>query len=307
MATAPEVEYEPALVEAAVLAAVTGRLEERQFRHERDPLYEVDGSEAREATFAALHARWLARLGLDQPLRRALAEHPAISARCGRVVVAQARTAPQEGADLRVAPPAPPTLLILLSPATLADPGRLETLLARELLHVADMLDPAFGYEPRPSEGGATAPVRLLAERYRVLWDAWVDGRLLRRGKLPPAARRTRLADFVRAFPALEEGVEAAFERFFGAERCTHADLLAFAASAAPVACPLCGLPAGAWTPAPERLAPPVLAAIRREFPAWSPAAGLCRRCAEVYACRAAAAVGRAPATGRSRNRRARP
>lgn len=41
---------------------------------------------------------------------------------------------------------AAPTLVVRLRPQSLLDQGALRTLLRRELLHVADMLDPAFGY-----------------------------------------------------------------------------------------------------------------------------------------------------------------
>ncbi len=74
--------------------------------------------------------------------------------------------------------------------------------------------------------------------------------------------------------------------------RLTHAALLAFAASGpdgAPLPrCRLCEMPTRDFEPAPATLSDHVLAAIRRDVPAWQPADGVCRRCAEVYACRGA-------------------
>lgn len=224
------VEYDPALLEAAVLCAVTGHPEEAPFRAARDPLYELDDGEEREAAFAALHVRWFERLGLAVPLAQALAEQPRVAAGCARCVVGRAVAARDEGADLRGAPPAPPVLLVRLRPETIADPACLLRLLRRELQHVADMLHPDFGYAPRPGAAARGLPDALLAARYRVLWDAWVDGRLVRQGYLPATARAERLRDFARAFPGLADRLEDAFDRFFLAARCTHAELLAFAA-----------------------------------------------------------------------------
>ncbi|MBI3628618.1 MAG: hypothetical protein HY217_03365 [Candidatus Rokubacteria bacterium] len=231
--TGPAVDYERALVEAAVLAGLGGRPEERAFQAERDGVYEIPDPEAREAAFAALHGAWFERLRLDRRLPKALAERPEIAGRCARCIVARVVAARDESADLLVAPPALPTLLVRVRAATLGVPARWERLLRHELLHVADMLDPAFGYAPRlPSSPEGPAHDRRLAERYRVLWDAYVDGRLARAGRVPAEVREVRLGDFARAFSELGDRVPGGFEAFFGAERCTHADLVAFAQGA---------------------------------------------------------------------------
>jgi hypothetical protein len=223
-------EYEPALVEAAVLAALHGHPGAGAFHAERDPVYGLAPAEAREAAFTALHARWFERLRLDRSLREGLGERPEILAACARGLVARARGSRGQGADLLVAPPAPPTLVVRLGPETLAARADALALLRRELLHVADMLDPEFGYEPRlPAGEGGAIHDRRRAERYRVLWDAWVDGRLIRSGRASSAARTDRLRDFRQAFPELGGEAEAVFEQFFGAARCTHADLVRWA------------------------------------------------------------------------------
>ncbi len=224
------VEYERALVEAAVLASARGRPEERRFLGERECLYEIADAEARDDAFAALHSAWFERLGLDEPLRSALDGRPDIAVRCGRCIVARAIAARDESADLLVAPPGRPTVLIRVRPETICVPERFQRLLRHELLHIADMLDTDFGYEPRlPRAERGPLHDRLLADRYRVLWDAFIDGRLARAGLAPAMVREERLAEFARAFPNLGDRTEAAFERFFGAARCTHADLAEFA------------------------------------------------------------------------------
>jgi hypothetical protein len=222
------IDYEPALVEATVLASVGDGW--KAFHDERDPLYTLADAEAREAAFVTLHARWFQRLGLDRPLPEALAERPEVAAACGRCIVARAGAAAAEAADLLVAPAVRPTLLVRVTPERLGVWERARAFLRHELLHVADMLDRDFGYEPRlPAGDGPTLRAGRRAERYRVLWDAYVDGRLVAAGRAPVSVRLARLREFGRAFPELGEQAETAFRRFFEAGRCTHADLVAFA------------------------------------------------------------------------------
>jgi hypothetical protein len=289
-----EAELDPRLVEAALLAAARGHVEGPEFQDERARLYEIAEPEAREAAFADHHARWFERLGLDRPFREALAEQPALAAGCRRWLVARARAARDEAADLLVAPGAPPTLVTRVTPETVAAPDRLRVLLRRELLHVADMLDPRFGYSPvLPADVSGGPRERLVRDNYRVLWSTYVDGRLAGRGLLPSAVRSARWREFAGAFPHLGARAEAVFERFFDAHGLSHQDLLGVAAGgpdAAPAPrCRLCDLPTRAFEPAPGALPPAVRAAIARDFPAWRSPDGLCCRCAELYAARAAA------------------
>ncbi len=285
------VEYEPRLVEEAVLLAMAGHEGERVFYRERDRLYEVADPEAREAAFRALHAAWFGRLGLWREVVQTLVERPAVAAGIDRCLVASAVSSRDDMVELFVAPENGAAgvlrraVVIRVRPARFLDSARLLAFLRRELLHIADMLDPAFEYEPRlpPSEGGP-AHERLVWDRYGVLWDAYVDGRLSRLGWAPPGARAQRLAAFRRAFPMLRERVEAAFDRFFAAESLRHGELVEFAAHGG--RCPLCRFPTHAFEPEPSRLPPDVREQIRSDFPEWDPAMGLCLQCADLYRAR---------------------
>src|SRR3989304_1961441 len=73
----PPGEWEPALVEGAVLHATRGHPRERGFRRERDRLYEIVDPEAREAAFRELHATWFERLPLGPPRAPAPPPQPA--------------------------------------------------------------------------------------------------------------------------------------------------------------------------------------------------------------------------------------
>ena len=228
--------YDAGLVEESVLLAER-RLppaEAAAFRAERDRIYEVDVPDEREDRFEELHGRLFLRLGLDRPLHEALAEREALLVCSRGCRVLRAASPSEEAADVRreldAPPEATPTIVIHLRPRSLLEPHALRTLLRRELLHVADMLDPAFGYVREPFRVDPDpAASNLVRDRYRVVWDASVDGRLWREGFLGPRARADRRRDFTRAFRILEDRTEAAFAEWFDGPRPTHAAILAFA------------------------------------------------------------------------------
>jgi hypothetical protein len=294
--------YEPGLVETAVFFAVREGPEERLYHRERSRLYGIADPEKRERAFRDFNAGWFARLGVAAPIEQALGEAPTVLSNVGHCLVAGAPEKKIEGAELFVTPGAgpgkkeKPTACILLLPKSLLDTARLLAFLRHELLHLTDMLDPGFGYKPAlpAAEGGPTHD-RLLMDRYRVLWDATIDGRMARSGWGPASVRDERLEEFARTFPMLGALTEDLFGGFFNRDAHTHADLVAFASdprtgfrkTASPGSrCALCGFPTYDFEPSPERLPEHIVAAIGADFPAWRPSRGLCGQCAELYRAR---------------------
>lgn len=291
---------DPGLVEEAVLLATRSSADLKDFHAERDVLYQLPQAE-RERPFTELHFGWFQRLGLERPIRLALAELPIIGRSCARGVVSRALTARDEGADLLVNPELPGpggrTVLIRLRACVMCEPDALLAMLRRELLHVADMVDPEFGYEPAVKAADyGPAYAQLVRERYRVLWDVTVVGRLMRRGVLAREAKADAYSGFVGAFPMLETAADGAFARFFHGDDVTHAEMMSFAAAprapggdatlAPGLPCPLCEQPTFSPEPEPERMPPEVIASIVGDFPAWEARRGLCRQCADLYRAR---------------------
>jgi len=292
-------EYAPELLEAALLHALQGSPEASAFHQQRDPLYEIADPEAREASFRALHTAWFVRLRLGQVIEQALQEYPLIVQQVQGCKVLRARSARDEGAELFVAA-ARRWVVLRLRPERLATPECLLTFLRHELLHIVDMLDPAFGYQPVLSPS-ADEPghVHILRERYRVLWDTSIDGRLVRLGLAPPACRAHRFREFAQTFPMLGDRSAEAFARFFEGAAVTHAELVQGAC--APDAmlghlsglphrgerCPPCRFPTHAFEPEPIQLGSAVLQRIGVDFPSWEPGQGMCQQCAEMYRARA--------------------
>jgi hypothetical protein len=165
--------------------------------------------------------------------------------------------------------------------------------LRHEFTHLSDMLDPAFGYEPDTGRPKHPSQERLIRERYRLLWDITIDGRLATRGQPPCAARDQHWTQFKRAYGFWEAStLEQTFDSLWSEKQPRHARLLElasdprglrFAHKPSPGAlCPLCGFPTFHWIPE-EQITTPVLEAVATEFPEWTPEQGICNRCCEVY------------------------
>ncbi len=310
------VEWDPRFLEEAVLRAAETR-QVLGFRGPRNRLYEIQDPEQREAAFREFHSDWFERLDLGRGIWQALQEQPLIPTSTRACIVVHSRGSRDEGADLFVSPGGKGTgetegrtVAIRLDPHRLLDEERLLAFLRHELFHIADMLDPAFGYEPRLPKGElGPAHERLLQDRYRVLWDIYIDGRLVHRNRAPSSLRERRLHEFTRTFPMLADRIEEAFSHFFNGTSLTHADLVACTTNPALVTgaapchplslspslketlyagtrCPLCGFPTHAFEPHPDRLPSELVARIHADFPAWSPTLGLCQQCSDLYQAR---------------------
>lgn len=307
-------EFEAVLIEEALLLRFDAHPEERIFRSERNPIYELADAEQREKRFRDLHAQWFVRLGLGRPILEALSEYPSIlravrSCRVSATVGAEPETADLHDLyDSRGQEEGPHTVVLLrIRPARLLEAAGLRAWLSHELMHIADMVDPDFGYQRAfpPAEGGPAYANRV-RERYRILWDTWIDGRLFRRTKLGEPAREQRREEFLRAFARRGTDAESEFSRLFASERETHAGLLTLASEPGePLAlpaendrpasariCPLCRFPCFDWLDGSSQ---PVLGLegdIRSDFPNWHPSDGLCQQCADLYRARQAAILG---------------
>lgn len=286
------VSYDPGLVEEAVLKAEPGLSEEERtaFRLERDHIYDVSDQDEREARFEEFHGRWFLRVGLDRPLHQALAEQPSLLIGARECAVLRAASRQEEMADLVASPVGDPrpALVVRLRPESLQAPERVLAFMRRELMHAADMLDVPFGYEKDlPTSDRESGHDTVLRNRYRVVWDATIDGRLLLRGLLEGSVREVRLAEFAAAFPMLGERTEDVFSGWFDRPFHTHREIGDFIRNPLGTAgghgrCPVCGFPTARLEP-PGRLPGDALRELRRDHPLWRPEQGICVQCADLY------------------------
>jgi hypothetical protein len=294
--------YDPRLIEEAVFLALRNHPDGRQYQKDRERAYEIADARERDRIFGELNQEWLVRLRLNKAVEQSLAEQPGISSRASSCFIGRVAQSKEEGAELFVSSDeqldvtACRIVSILLRPESMLQSQALLTFLRHELFHIADMLDPAFAYEPAlpKAEGGPTYDT-LITNRYRALWDVTINGRMIRRGWLAATAREQQLSNFLDAFPMLEENPEELFKPFFDCEQPKHAELVAFAfdpraasgvrihKSASGTHCPLCRFPTHAYEPEPDSLGAAVLQAITEDFPNWNPSRGLCVQCADLY------------------------
>lgn len=302
MKPVPDLVYGPHLIEEAVFLAQRKNEVAAEFQSQRDRIYEIADTGERDRQFNELNRSWFFRLELGSIIEQSLREQPLIGAYVERAIIAGATRAADEGTELFVAPDGAgngrgrDTLRLLLRPESLLDSETLQQFLRHELFHISDMLSPEFAYEPTlPKTAGGATYESVITQRYRVLWDATIDGRMVRRGWLPASARAYRRLEFHQAFPMLHELAEQSFERLFDAEQPKHSELASFAldprgaagqhsrSTLAGTFCALCKFPTHVFEPAPDSLGEDVLALIAIDYPRWTVAQGLCAQCADLY------------------------
>jgi len=289
-------EFDPRLMEDAVQLHISGHAREAEFHQERERIYEIRDEEKRDKGFRELHQQWFVRLDLAHVVERALDDYPLLKRDTRSCRVMFAISSKQEGADLYGDSPA--TIVIKLRPCHLLDTSSLLAFLRHEFMHLHDILDPCFAYqlELPQSEVGPTYD-NLIRERYRVLWDTWIDGRLLSRGWAPAAVKQRRQAEFKATFSMLGEGWEVSFSQWFSWPVHRHEDLLTFALH--PVSehpqespqqiktgrCPLCRFPSFDLQDG-RGLDSQTVKEIVSDFPDWTSNQGLCRQCSDLYQAR---------------------
>lgn len=296
------VDFARELIEESVRLAAARSEERFAFERDREDCYEseYDDTEAREARFAAVFDRWFGRLHIADPVHMALAERPRIAESVAGMRVETATRAGDQGVELFVAPPEAGAaeaerrwLVGRILPVTLVEVAAATALLRPELLHVCDMLDPDFEYEPElpPSPAGPTHD-RLLLERYGALWAASVAYRLEREGQRSATRLQDARARLVGAFPMHADDLDVVFADLLAGRRLRHGELVRIATAprgidAGPVRgsrCSLCGFPTYAFADAVDVAG--VGEKVRVDFPMWEANAATCPQCVDLYASR---------------------
>jgi hypothetical protein len=292
--------FDEDLVEAVVFLSASGRrqgapaLQIHRFHHAREKLYSILDPDERNAAFFNLQLEWFREWHIDEFLCNILSDFPLLDSALDALAFRKARGRNEEGAELFVNAEQQRNGFVAVRPERFENDDALHRFLNHELMHISDMVDPMFGYSPELAlTGVAGANERLVRERYRLLWDVTIDGRLHRRSLATESTRERRWSEFVRAFGFWpEEKRLATFDPLWLATSPQHCALLALASDprdlragheprpGAP--CPLCGFSTFEWASA-SALTPQISEAVGAEFPHWTPADGTCARCAEVY------------------------
>ena len=293
-------QYDEDFVEEVVRLCAAGRckriasLQFSRFNRERERLYSILDPDERNAAFFALHLEWFREWRLEEPLTDAMREFPLLAQKLKVLAFRKPHGRNDEGAELYVNDLQARHGVVAMRPERFAAEEGLRAFLRRELMHLHDMLDPAFGYEPDlPVTGPSLSKRRLARERYRLCWDISIDGRLACRGLGTTGTKNQRWIEFSAGFAFWTEGrQQEAFEMLWNDATPTHRMLVNLVRDAhdaqvtegsgpgAP--CALCGFPTFAWAES-QSLDERTVRAIIAEFPHWRPEQGLCSRCAAIY------------------------
>jgi hypothetical protein len=291
--------YDDDFVEAAVFLCASGRrpgapaLQIRRFHAEREKCYTVADPDERNASFFKVHLDWFREWGLEQLLTGLLREYPILPGALNVLAFRQARGRNEEGAELYVSAGVRNAMVALRMDRLERDEPLLR-FLRHEFMHLHDMVDPEFAYSPQlhlPTHNQTQQ--RITRERYRLLWDITIDGRLTRAQRQTMTGQDQHQALFDRAFAFWPDGKRRqVFESHWNDRTPRHQNLLALAADPRDLShaqeplpggtCPLCQFPTFEWAEV-LALAPETLSTLRTQFPNWTPDHGACKRCVEIY------------------------
>ncbi len=328
-----DIRFQPSLLQEVIDSFVEKTEREgdptyyKEFHELADPIYEKFSLDDREPQFKKLYQYFFGIWGFSDIIRSAFDEFPDLKKRIGIVLVRGVLKEDQEGVDIlrkwgsveqdlatRFEEQGLKGIGIKLIPRRFYDPA-LSRYCRHELIHISDILDDNFNYDPDIRVGQNPGEETLITQRYRVLWCLNIDSRLERMGKEPMLGKQDRFKEFrswYRKIPQTQ--IKSVFEGLWQTELFSHAELLEMASDALRILdraievegaelpdasqnkvvlmpgfpCPLCRFPTYSWVEDLEhRLEPYVLDFIRENHPGWDAQFGACDRCVEVYKMRA--------------------
>lgn len=227
-----EIRFAPSFVEAAVLEVA-----DCTFFQERSALYELKDPTMRERAFRELAHRYFHSMDLAELFSARSREFPIVSESVELIVVREVHTAKEEGMDLYRAGPdgrevpgvVSRAARVGIRPIRCRDRESLLSFLRYEWMHLSDILDPAFAYDPHQSTG-RTNPLEdgLVRERFGALWSLWVSARMEKRWpESKPLAMSLELEKPLSLLPQRER--EALVRRVQEGRPWTQIDLLRMA------------------------------------------------------------------------------
>jgi hypothetical protein len=282
-----------------------------EYHEQRDSIYDLE-QELRPKKFKELDNDFFNRLGYDGFLKEVLEEFPKLKGKIEEVHVRRATTKQNEGSNIV---DRGRKILIRLYPELFIEGATILNILRHELMHVSDMMDENFGYKV---EEFNCSPMeeRMINDRYRLFWDIFVDGRLVKEGRETIAdkdGRRKEFDSFYIKLPKVTRDI--IFDKIWcGDATITHDKMIEMAKdvdnllvlaegteakeldevkeeaqASGPLPgtpCKLCGFPSYDWI---EEIGDDeeIVNIIREDFPDWSIKDGICSRCSEHFKIRA--------------------
>lgn len=281
---------------------------EKEYHKLGDPLYDLPVGERQEG-FEKIHHDLFSKFGHGETIAEALEEFPDLKEKIGYVKISQSHL--EEEANIMKKDPEDTSELssirIKIRPELFYEKESLLKVLRHEQMHVTDMLDKDYGYMTKIEAVNPTEKT-FIRDRYRIIWDIYIDSRLAKEEKESISSKEARFEEFegfYRKFPYSQR--VAVFAGLWNIERLTHQEIIDMANNPAKLLersislpdaelkekkiilpgslCSMCKFPSYHF----EELNPDseddrkVIEKINEDFPGWEPAEGGCERCMELY------------------------
>jgi hypothetical protein len=292
--------YDDDFVEGVVFVFVNNRghsppsLQVRRFHREREKCYAILDPDQRNTAFFNLHLEWFREWELEKALLAPLDEFTLLRPALSTLVLRKARVKNDEGAELYVSPDNARAGVVALRVERFNQFDDLTRFLRHEFTHLHDMVNPAFNYSPQFHMAARNpSQQRLIRERYRLLWDITIDGRLATSSGNSLVTRQQHRSTFDRAFGFWSDAKrDDVFLSLWENPQPHHDALIAIASDPRNIQsnnkpspgapCPLCGFATFAWAET-SALTAATAAEIKADFPQWTTADGACQRCVAIY------------------------
>ena len=313
------IQYDTTLAEAVVRQEMEKRERKgdlsllEEYHKKADPIYELEALD-REEEFDILYEQFfLNNLGYGNLIKEVLEEFPSLNDKVSDIYIN--RDLMREEANLMKKDSDDTGNLrkvkIKVRVETFDNTNELRKALRHELMHVKDMLDEDYGYDIKVSALNVTEE-NFIRDRYKILWDIYIDSRLTREGRETIENKDKRFAWFSGIYKKIPYPQRVVmFDNFWGKERMTHKEILdmstdmiktvaVMGGNASDIeldekeketqrhgsACPLCKFPTYKWAEdinLEDENAKKLQKAIKADFPNWGTHEGACERCVELY------------------------
>ncbi|OGW63870.1 MAG: hypothetical protein A3J72_06620, partial [Nitrospirae bacterium RIFCSPHIGHO2_02_FULL_40_19] len=229
------IQYDTTLTEAVVRQEIEKRERKgdlsllEEYHKKVDPIYEIDDVSDREDEFDILYEQFfLNNLGYGNLIKEILEEFPSLNDKVSDIYIN--RDLMREEANLMKKDSDDTGNLrkvkIKVRVETFDNTNELRKALRHELMHVKDMLDEDYGYDIKVSALNVTEE-NFIRDRYKILWDIYIDSRLTKEGRETIENKDKRFAWFSGIYKKVPYPQRVVmFDNFWGKERMTHKEIL---------------------------------------------------------------------------------
>lgn len=293
--------FEAAFIEDAVFRFVAEKEKNSgpdtldSFYSERNQIYELASAAERDKSFQKFYEKMFLNLGLRGLFDDIFSEFRLLDQPQLVIYVRRVYSKKDEGADL-FRDGELLNVLLTIQPMRVANQEYLKAFLRHEIMHICDMLDPAFRYNPSLELNALNdTEENLIRERFRILWAMFIDVRTALNGLTPLWSVEKHRRDFDRAFQFWSEDERSiVLNRLTSGELFTHKELLEWSMDRrltkhlgeGGLLCPICLLPSFTAADKDVSYFPEVVKYIKEDRPDWELKMGICAQCFDLYSSR---------------------